>query len=38
MFARVGVLLLLIVIIQAVAFGQINIVNFDFGAVLVQCG
>ena len=32
-----ALLLSAILIMAASAFGQINIVNFDFGAVLVQC-
>jgi hypothetical protein len=37
MSLRVGSLLLAILIIPAIALGQINIVNFDFGAVPVGC-
>jgi hypothetical protein len=37
MSLRFRVLLLSILIIPASAFAQINIVNFDFGAVPVQC-
>jgi len=36
-FAR-ALLLSAMLILAASAFGQVNIINFDFGAVLVQCG
>ena len=38
MSLRLGVLLLSILIIPAIALGQVNIVNFDFGAVRISCG
>ncbi len=38
MSPRLGVLLLAILIIPARTFAQINIVNFDFGAVPIVCG
>lgn len=38
MSLRIGALLLSILIIPAIAFGQVNIVNFDFGAVGISCG
>lgn len=37
MSLRFSVVFLAILIIPTMAFAQVNIVNFDFGAVLVQC-
>ncbi len=38
MYLRLSVLFLAILIVPAIAFSQVNIVNFDFGAVGISCG